>query len=292
MTNKVISCSQFFQELDLLEIKLHTLDSVVDYFVISESTKTHSGLDKPLYFEENKDRFKEFEYKIIHQVIRDTPSDYTNLEHNGDPYHDHLVDKINSQKHWDKNVESYGRDSWEKESLVIPLLKMDLPDKTIVLLSDLDEIAKPDSLKSVLDNFDSNQVYHMQHDVFYYYLNVRKNEPWYGTIVTSLKNFKENSFCTMRQNKRGIFVENGGWHFTFLKKGDSVLEKINSYGEQSLNKKYIKDNIQDNIENCLSIDHDLFFRPCKFWLEPISYETHPKYLVENRDKFEDYIYAK
>ena len=46
---KVIDLFPFFNELDLLEIRLNSLDPYVDCFILSEATKTFSGLDKPLY---------------------------------------------------------------------------------------------------------------------------------------------------------------------------------------------------------------------------------------------------
>lgn len=61
----------FYNELDLLEIRLNVLNDVVDKFVLCESTKTHSGEEKKLYFEDNKKRFSKFLPKIIH--IIDTP---------------------------------------------------------------------------------------------------------------------------------------------------------------------------------------------------------------------------
>ena len=45
---------QFFNELDILLLRMHILNDVVDKFVISESTVTFSGDAKPLYYEENK----------------------------------------------------------------------------------------------------------------------------------------------------------------------------------------------------------------------------------------------
>ena len=55
-----IDCFTFFNELDLLEIRLHSLAPYVDRFVLVESPITHSGKPKPLFFEENKERFKGF----------------------------------------------------------------------------------------------------------------------------------------------------------------------------------------------------------------------------------------
>ena len=64
----------FFNELDIPEIRLNILDPYVDCFIISEATKTFSGKEKPLYYEENKDRFKKFHHKIIHNIVEDTTS--------------------------------------------------------------------------------------------------------------------------------------------------------------------------------------------------------------------------
>lgn len=56
----IYDCFIFFNELDLLELRLNELSDIVDKFVLVEGTKTFQGDDKPLYFEENKDRFKEY----------------------------------------------------------------------------------------------------------------------------------------------------------------------------------------------------------------------------------------
>ena len=69
----VYDCFQFFNELDILKIRLNVLSPVVDRFVISEATETFSVLKKPLYYEENKEMFAEFADKIIHVVVEDTP---------------------------------------------------------------------------------------------------------------------------------------------------------------------------------------------------------------------------
>ncbi|KAG0307234.1 hypothetical protein BGZ98_000741 [Dissophora globulifera] len=56
-------------ELELLEIRLNELHSVIDYFVIIESPTTFSGAPKPLYFRDNEDRFSKFRRQILHIVI-------------------------------------------------------------------------------------------------------------------------------------------------------------------------------------------------------------------------------
>ena len=69
----IYDCFTFFNELDLLEIRLNVLNGCVDKFVLVEMGKTHTGKDKPLVFEQNKERFSIFKDKIIHIIVDDYP---------------------------------------------------------------------------------------------------------------------------------------------------------------------------------------------------------------------------
>ena len=50
-------------------MRLHILDEHVDKFILTESPETFSGLDKPLYYQDNKERFAKWNHKIIHNVV-------------------------------------------------------------------------------------------------------------------------------------------------------------------------------------------------------------------------------
>jgi beta-1,4-mannosyl-glycoprotein beta-1,4-N-acetylglucosaminyltransferase len=69
----------FFNELDLLEIRLNVLNDVVDYFILVEASVTHQGTPKSFIFEENKNRFSKFLDKIIHIKIDNIPNNFINL---------------------------------------------------------------------------------------------------------------------------------------------------------------------------------------------------------------------
>ena len=72
---KVFDSIIFFNELDLLEMRLNILNDVVDYFVVTESPFTVSGNEKPLYYAENKDRFGKFNDKICLLYTSPSPRD-------------------------------------------------------------------------------------------------------------------------------------------------------------------------------------------------------------------------
>lgn len=288
----IYSCSIFFNELDILNLKMETLDDIVDYFVVVEGLKTHSGIPKQPIFWENRWMFEKFRKKIIHFVCYDTPDDYTNLlpdtTDTKDPFYNLVIKRVNDGDWWDHSIPSYGRDTFEKESLIRPLAICS--DDDIILLSDTDEIVRPEILEQVIDSFELNKVYHFQHDMFYYYVNLQKDEPWHGTIAVSFETFKKRSFCEMRTNKSGYFVNYGGWHFSFQNGADAVKTKLESYGEQSLNLPHIKEAIPYFIDNALVLGRDLFGRPCKFTLRDVNDGSFPKYLVKHQnDIYKDFI---
>ena len=53
---KIYDCFLFFNELEILDIRLHELYDHVDKFVLVESLETFRGKQKPLYFTENRER--------------------------------------------------------------------------------------------------------------------------------------------------------------------------------------------------------------------------------------------
>ena len=64
---RVLDAVLMSNEVDLLEIRMHELDSVVDHFLIVESNATFTGLPKRTFFAENRQRFASFEHKIIYR---------------------------------------------------------------------------------------------------------------------------------------------------------------------------------------------------------------------------------
>ena len=58
----IYDCFQYFNEDHMVDLRLNILDEHVDYFVISESTKTHQGENKKINFDINK--FSRFKDKI------------------------------------------------------------------------------------------------------------------------------------------------------------------------------------------------------------------------------------
>ena len=70
-----IDAFMFYNELDVLELRLTLLDPHVDRFILVESEVTHAGQPKELIFEKNKERYAKWLPKIRHIVAKNMPTD-------------------------------------------------------------------------------------------------------------------------------------------------------------------------------------------------------------------------
>ena len=165
---KIYDCFNFFNELDILEIRLNVLYEHVDYFVIVESSITHSGEKKPFYFEENKERYSKFLDKIVHYKVYDTPMDFVNLA----PSEDNLLIEINKFIERQTNrfnratQPDYGRDFFQKECVRRPLINCS--DDDIIIISDADEIPNPEILKNIENLQLDNTICSLNQTTYYY----------------------------------------------------------------------------------------------------------------------------
>lgn len=278
----VYDCFQFFNELDILKIRLNVMSPVVDYFVISEATTTFSGLPKPLYYEENKEMFSEFADKIIHVVVDDTPEGGT-----------------------------HERDTFQKSAVGRGLKNCTADD--IVIFSDLDEIPNPKKVREILEHFDKTKIYHFAQRLFYCYLNMEEvsgkllsyagdfddveHKQWIGSKMCAYSLLMEHhlELGDLRFPERkeiGIRVSDGGWHFGYMGgHGESdirsrVQTKVLSAAHQEYNKKEVLSDVADKIKD----GKDIFGRDSRFVVATID-ESYPDYIRNNQSEYKHLIYT-
>lgn len=251
----VYDCFSFFNELDLLEIRLNELDSYVDYFVISEMPVTHSGKPKPLYFQDNKERFKKWEHKIIHLVADNPPS---------------------VQDPW-------LREHYQRDYMIKAL--SELPNDTTVIVSDLDEIPRGSTISSFkgdIQFFEQNQ--------FSYFLNYnvgisRIDQSTFSRITTlGYIRKKELTLTGVRYQKlvNSQRIPNGGWHFSWMGGGKGIISKLEAWAHQELNQEQYKDDF--NIEMNIVDGRDNFGKDYKKrYTEKWQIdESFPKFVQDNQ----------
>lgn len=281
---KIYDCFNFFNELDILEMRMNILYEYVDYFVIVESSVSHSGLEKEFVFENNKERFSKFSDKIIFFKVTDTPNNFRNLPETTDDTVKLIYQFIENQTIWfnrDFQID-YGRDFFQKECVRRPLINCN--DEDIILISDVDEIPNPEILVNLKDLDLENNRYSLNQMMYYYYLNVFKESTWYGTKISKYKNIKNVSFNEVRNNQSlSIRIPNGGWHFSFMGGKEMVKTKLLAYCHNDMVNSDVLENLDTNMENNV----DPFFRGGLNTVEIDS--TFPKYLLDNLDKYNHLI---
>lgn len=236
---KVFDTFLFFNEIDLLEVRLNTLCDVVDFFVITEARVTFSGVPKKLYYEESKARFSKFEHQIIHNVIEFTPNDFENLVYP----HKHFTNRNQSYPHKSGGLPlsklslDFQREVYQRDSVMNGLLGHAKPED-LIIISDLDEIPNPDAVKSVSNSFIPGQVYNFCQKWYMYFFNVYYPKDWFGTRICNFEYLQQFSVDLMRHHlesrdeQPGPIVENGGWHFSFLGGQKAVMKKLKAYSYQ------------------------------------------------------------
>lgn len=283
----IYDCFTFFNELDLLEIRLNTLAPVVDKFVIVEATRTHSGKPKPLYYEENKTRFAMFADKIIHVVV----DDFSTVRESA----------------------STMEQAWARENIqrneIIKGLRTARPED-LIIISDLDEIPNLESASSFLAH--PVGVARFEQRLCCYYLNMFscvQKTMCAGSIMLTRQTLDDVHLCgrpdalgdgvvsyvnagiTITKWRRYIrdeqIIRNGGWHFSYLGGADVVAEKLKSIVEGGL----IGDvtQLREYAVARIANGEDILKRGERMVARDID-ESFPLYIRANQQKYQNLIF--
>jgi len=294
---KIYDCFMYFDEEIILDIRLNTLDSFVDYFVIIESIYNHKGEKRNLEFNINK--FKKFEKKIIYIVYDEIPNGINNIKENDSE----------DEKSSKYILNAVLRENGQRDHIIKGLDHAD--DNDFILISDVDEI--PNLPLIDLKKINKKITFFIQ-DFFYYRLNLFQPEiRWVGTKGCKKKNLQNPQWLrnikdkiypiwridTFFSNKKYNSIEiikNGGWHFSNIKTADGIQHKLKSYlhhREFDQQPMTIQD-IENKIQNKQAIyDLKADKRSNKVGngqtLEKFDIKNLPDYIQNNLNTFKDWI---
>ncbi len=259
---KVIDSFLFFKDLDLLEIRLNSLAPYVSQFALVESPLTFTNKPKPLYFDENKDRFKDFD--IIHSIFE--PKD---------------MKKHMSLSPWNRGYEQL---RYQMECL------KDIDPETMLLLSDGDEIPN-------LKYWNGEEGAFMM-ERYYYMLNgYAKASNWFGTDAVLKKNLpspkdvaRDVRLHHPSPTKRLL---NGGWHFCCLGSIEEILHKYENNAHQEIcteeNFAQIRENVKNHVHPLHNIPKGRHIRNRK---HAIKMPVELDWLMANKDRYKHLFYGE
>ncbi|MGQ0738909.1 MAG: hypothetical protein ACT4OJ_07625 [Bacteroidota bacterium] len=250
---KIFDCFTFFNELDLLELRLKLLDRYVDHFVIAESNITHSGKPKPYHFEEVKERFNPWQGKIIYIPVRQSAVGLVFEEQNS----------------YNPGSAAWKLENGQRNALLDAASSM--KDDDLVLLSDLDEIPDPAAIKKAAA---ANKPVAFSLLFHYYFLNCQntgESRWWKGCIASTAKQFRETGPQGLR-DKRDVYpsMNSAGWHFSFLGGVEKIRQKLQAFAHTEFNKEEFIN--EEHIKEALSKGEDILKRAgVSFRYVPLSY---------------------
>ena len=245
INQKIIDSFLFYNELDLLELRLEELYDHVDLFLIVESTKTFTGKDKPLYFKENINRFSKWKDKIKHYVVKDTP---TIVSENIIQSHT----TIDSQK----TIEFY-RESHQRNSIGLALKELKLNFEDIIIVSDVDEFPNHKIFNKLSDDLPYGPVIFKQKWLVWN-TKLEKMHYWLGSTAFYYSHYISNNkiFQKIRDDRwsefedtRFTIKENGGFHFSWFGDFNFIRQKLNAFSHTELLTEFWDDD--NNITNLI-----------------------------------------
>ena len=292
---KIYDCFMYFDEDIVLDVRLNFLNEFVDQFVIIESEYNHRGEKRvPLF---KIDKFKKYKDKIKYILINDIPP---GIE---------IIDKGDKDVYRKSIFNASKRENLQRNQILKGLTEANEEDW--IIISDLDEI--PNLSKINLKNTKDKLIFFNQH-MMYYKFNLKLNDYiWVGSKACKMKNLQSpqwirdiknknygwwriDIFFSNRKYNNILFVEEGGWHFSYLKNPKDIEKKLKSYlhhidydlnpvGVEGIEKMI---NSKRTIYNIKADQKENKFDGINK-LSKININLLPSYILENKDKFKDWI---
>jgi len=280
---KVFDVFPFFNELDVLEIRLNTLDDLVDEFIITEAETTFSGLAKPFFAHEALDTFGKFAHKITIQKVIDVPTTLTPFE----------------------------RDRYQRDQ-VKEILSAKLEDEDLLLYGDVDEIPKPETLSRAISSMrdSSFPICHFAQDIFYCYLNQKEvsgslqsftgeykrvlKKKWLGTNLSRWsysKRFLPTDLRNPEHKKVGVRLPDGGWHFSYVGSEGiaSATERVNKKIISAAHQEYNTSEYLDSLDQRIQSSIDIFKRRRSRYRILKDFSYLPDYIQRNLSRYSTLI---
>ena len=245
----VYDCFMFYDELDLLELRMNILNDSVDKFMIVQSNRTLQG--KPKEYVTLNSRFDKFRNKIIFHNVDGRKNDAVGFDY----------------------------EFWLRDSIKNKLNQVGVSDDDIIILSDVDEIPDPIKLSGMIPRCYIPTNICMK--FYYYYINCKfVNKLWYSAKIFRYDNAEGINFNNIRQNDNYYStLYDAGWHFSYTGGAEKIQNKLMTFSHSEFNRSPFTD--LNYIKECMNKPVDLFGRKdCELSFVKID-DTYPKYILDN-----------
>lgn len=226
---KIFDCVPFYNEFDLLRLRIACLEDLVDGFVVVEAHQTHAGKPKPLYLSASGAADLRAHPKLSVNAV-DLPVGFSDWE----------------------------RDQFQRNAIGDALRQAGARAEDLLLISDVDEIPTPGAVRrarEALARAAGRTILIFEQRMFYFRLNYElvwsRKLPWLGTAAVRFGDAPSiNGVRTTGRNSRGkhargydreaqVFsLGDGGWHFSYLGSDDFLRQKLAAHEEHGAKRRH------------------------------------------------------
>jgi tetratricopeptide (TPR) repeat protein len=245
----VVDCFPYFNERELLELRINLLKDYVDLFVIIDGNYTHSSNPKPFTCKQVIEELNLPKDKI-HLIELDMSDESV-----GPPTTDYDI-------RFSPNAKVGSRERFQRDAIKDILDKFD--DDTVFIVSDCDEIINPNNIKFLSDLVRHNSKIFKIPLVFLegradlrVYTKDGDIELWDKSMFMCLKKHLEQTPATHIRNAQDVKISYAtqnnqiltdlGWHFSWMQSPENRVYKFKSFCHAEdnlkilLNRDYTKD---------------------------------------------------
>lgn len=247
----IYDCFTYFNEREILEIRINELAPLNAVHVLVESKYTFTGKEKELDYADG-----DVKYENIISFCADVPN-------NGNPWENEFA-----QRNYIKTA----------------LKTLNPKDDDIIIISDVDEIPRCESISTYSHNM--GQTFLMMNHYGGYLNLIYGRNSWPYCKVTTWGLFKNTTPNSVRLDGMDTSkIDNAGWHFGWMGGIDRAITKFKSFSHQEEEVQQFADyeKLKSRLENGQSIFGNDFIEVCEID------ETYPKYLKDNLSKFDKMI---
>ena len=293
---KIYDCFIYFDEELLLDIRLNILNKYVDKFIIVESKFSHRGEPREPNF--NINRYKKFQDKIEYILLDKNPENLFKINKDDTKINEKIIVNGNLREFFQRNAIQEGLKNADEDDLII--------------ISDVDEIP---NLEEINFNKIKNDPIFFNQIFCCFKLNLFSKMKWYGSRMIRKKklispqwlrdikdrNYSKLRFDTYFSKKKYSnikFIDDGGWHFSYLKNPEGVEKKLKSirhhieYDQNPVGVKKIGEMIKEKrlIYNYKADQRTENKFENNEILNVLDLQRLPIYIQKNKDKFKEWFY--
>lgn len=243
----------FFNEFDILKMRLEELYPVVDRFVIIQADQTFRGEPKQYGLKRSNELLANYSDKV-HLEYATMP------RHLSNPWH---------------------RETWQRNQILEVARQIAGPED-ILIISDADEIPRRSTVTNLQKIGGPSR---LETPSYYYALNCRTHTDQ-AIKASRIKDIKGTAEELRRgQPEETAVIENGGWHFSYLGDPAWIRTKLKSFSHSEMDQPHILQGIEEAMAN----RRDPFGWGQQFTIEQVD-DTWPEAVQNDPEYWSKYIW--